>query len=138
MSKKIGVFALLFLGERIFLVKKNYGNKKWFLPGGSPLEGESLTVALRREIKEETGQLTPARALKHLGTFYLPRDQSVAFLFSCKLKQKRKITFNKKELKAVELFFPLVTKGLVSRETSIKIAFGMRRLKKTTDSLFEY
>jgi 8-oxo-dGTP diphosphatase len=52
-----GVGALIIEGDQILLVKRGREPQKgyWSLPGGAVETGEHLEVALRREVREETG-----------------------------------------------------------------------------------
>lgn len=63
-----GVYGILIKAGELAVIKKNGGpyKNRYDLPGGSLEEGETLSAALHREFKEETG-LT-ATAVKQLGT----------------------------------------------------------------------
>jgi len=50
----VGVRALIFDKERIFLVKHTYDDY-WYLPGGGVKKGETFEQSIRRELKEEVG-----------------------------------------------------------------------------------
>lgn len=53
----IGVRALLLTKDKkIYLILHNYSNK-FYLPGGKVKKGESLEKAVKREIKEEIGDV---------------------------------------------------------------------------------
>jgi 8-oxo-dGTP diphosphatase len=54
-SAKVGAFALITSGDRLLLVKQNYGKRLWALPGGLSEPGEQLAETARREVLEETG-----------------------------------------------------------------------------------
>jgi 8-oxo-dGTP diphosphatase len=54
-SAKVGAFALITNGDRLLLVKQNYGKRLWALPGGLSEPGEELAETARREVLEETG-----------------------------------------------------------------------------------
>lgn len=56
-TAKIGAGAIVLVGERVLLVKLNYGPAKgqWALPGGRVEAGEKIHEAVAREILEETG-----------------------------------------------------------------------------------
>ncbi len=52
----INVKLLLFNQDDKFLaIKRNYTNKKWDLPGGAVELPETIELALKRELLEETG-----------------------------------------------------------------------------------
>ena len=53
----IGVFCIVEHHNKILLVKKNYDNCNWILPGGAVEIGEGTLDALAREVLEETGQI---------------------------------------------------------------------------------
>jgi len=42
-------------GQVLLIHRFKYGSEYWVVPGGGVEEGESLEVALKREMKEETG-----------------------------------------------------------------------------------
>jgi 8-oxo-dGTP diphosphatase len=54
-SARVGAFALVTDGPRLLLVKQNYGQRLWALPGGLSEPGEQLADTARREVREETG-----------------------------------------------------------------------------------
>ncbi len=53
----VGVGAVIFKGEEVLLVRRGQepARNTWSLPGGVVEVGETLKVALERELKEETG-----------------------------------------------------------------------------------
>jgi ADP-ribose pyrophosphatase YjhB (NUDIX family) len=53
----VGVGAVVVRGDRALIIKRGHEPRKgeWSLPGGLLELGESLTDAVRREIREETG-----------------------------------------------------------------------------------
>ena len=53
----VGVGAVIVRGDRALLIKRGHEPRKgeWSLPGGLLELGESLTDAVQREIREETG-----------------------------------------------------------------------------------
>ena len=56
MEPRLRVSALLRWNERILLCRQEKpGKEYWLLPGGGVDGGESLTEALRRELREEVG-----------------------------------------------------------------------------------
>ena len=54
---KAGVAGVILRGDHIVLVRRKYGTNrgKWCIPCGNVEAGEDVRVAVRREIKEETG-----------------------------------------------------------------------------------
>lgn len=58
--RRYGCVALIRNHERkVLLVKRNYGDGKWILPGGGAHEGENIVDAVRREVREKTGLSLP-------------------------------------------------------------------------------
>jgi 8-oxo-dGTP diphosphatase len=53
-TPRIAAGALFVNGDRIYLVRKTYGNG-WDIPSGYADTGESPAAACRRELKEELG-----------------------------------------------------------------------------------
>ena len=47
--------VLIWQNDRILLVKKNYSDRAWTLPGGLMEKGEAINQTAVREIKEEIG-----------------------------------------------------------------------------------
>lgn len=72
--RAFGVYGIYMEGGRLLVINKNGGpyKNRFDLPGGSLEEGESLSVAMRREFKEETG--IEIEIIKNLGVidFFLP------------------------------------------------------------------
>lgn len=72
---------------QVLMVKQTRGKKSWSFPGGKVGSMESLTVALRREIKEETGLTVEIAAPVDL--YDRSSKASVAILFRVLLKKGR-------------------------------------------------
>lgn len=74
----LGVYGLIEQEEKILLIRKSRGPYKGLvdLPGGRPYHGEPLLVALRREIKEETGIETSSYSLFENFSFLIPYQDS--------------------------------------------------------------
>jgi len=79
---RIGVFALIFDGERILL-----GHRRdidwWNLPGGGMELGEAVDEALCREVREETGLEVEVERL--VGVYSKPQKQEVVLTFRCRI-----------------------------------------------------
>lgn len=72
---------------QVLMVKQTRGKKSWSFPGGKVGSMESLTAALRREIKEETGLTVEIAAPVDL--YDRNSKASVAILFRVLLKKGR-------------------------------------------------
>ncbi|WP_297891505.1 NUDIX hydrolase [Shewanella sp.] len=66
---------------QVLLLKANYGNFAWGLPGGALEPGETIHEALLRECKEELGLAVNIQYLS--GVYYHSAYQSQAFIFRC-------------------------------------------------------
>lgn len=71
------VSAVIFDGGGRLLLQRRSDGGQWGLPGGSVEIGESVTDALRREVREETGLLVSTRRL--IGVYSDPRRQVVRY-----------------------------------------------------------
>ena len=103
-GKNIGVFCLLERDGELLLVKKNYGNLSWMLPGGAVESGEGTCEALRREVKEETGQTISN--IQFVAAFYSRDHYSMALCFRAELVGGDDLSFTPQEIADVR-FFPL-------------------------------
>ena len=79
---RIGVFALIFDGERILLGLRR-DIDWWNLPGGGMEPGETVDEALRREVHEETGLEVAVGQL--VGVYSKPQKQEVVLTFRCQI-----------------------------------------------------
>ena len=78
----VGVRAVLVREGRVLLVRHTYQDH-WYLPGGGVKKGETLTEALKRELREEVG--AAVENLELLGmysNFYEHKSDHVA-VFVC-------------------------------------------------------
>lgn len=71
----------------VLMVKQTRGKRSWSFPGGKVGTLEPLAIALRREIKEETGLTVEIAAPVDL--YDRPNKSSVAILFRVLLKKGR-------------------------------------------------
>jgi ADP-ribose pyrophosphatase YjhB (NUDIX family) len=76
-AKKVVVALVLIQeDEKLLLVRQNYGEQYWSLPGGVVEAGESITEAAIREVQEETNLHVSITRL--VGLYSLPEDDSIA------------------------------------------------------------
>ncbi|MGI2199322.1 NUDIX hydrolase [Shewanella baltica] len=68
---------------QVLLLKANYGNFAWGLPGGALEPGETIHEALVRECQEELGLSVRVNYLS--GVYYHSAYQSQVFIFRCEL-----------------------------------------------------
>lgn len=71
------------LKENVLLLKANYGDKNWGLPGGALDIGETVHEALHRECAEELGCNVTLNYLS--GVYYHSLFNSQVFIFRCYL-----------------------------------------------------
>ncbi|ABL98229.1 NUDIX hydrolase [Shewanella amazonensis] len=69
--------------NNVLLLKADYGNKHWGLPGGALEPGETIHQALIRECLEELGQLVAIDYLS--GVYFHSAYNSQAFIFRARL-----------------------------------------------------
>lgn len=79
------IVVLVFIrqGDSILLVKQNYGQQYWSLPGGMVELGESLEQAAAREVYEETGLET--RVTRVVGLYSKPAENALAVTFEAQV-----------------------------------------------------
>jgi len=75
-----GVFVVIPDHDSILMVRHNYGEKKWSLPGGGVKQGEIVIHAARREMQEETG-ISRVITLRQVGQFTLIKRYGLVVLF---------------------------------------------------------
>ena len=77
----VTVVVLVFIrqDDAILLVKQNYGQQYWSLPGGKMEPGESIDEAAIREVKEETG--LDVRLRRVAGLYSKPGEGGLAVCF---------------------------------------------------------
>lgn len=66
---------------RILLVRQTYGKKKWGLPGGQQLEGESAWDTAIRECREEIGLPIRREDLSLTGLYFLSHRKAYVHVF---------------------------------------------------------
>ncbi|MDB9952011.1 NUDIX domain-containing protein [Porticoccaceae bacterium] len=78
--------------NEVLLLRANYGNNSWGLPGGALDIGETIQEALVRECQEEMSLDIEVEYLS--GVYYHSAHESQAFIFKCKLKEKGRIVLS--------------------------------------------
>jgi ADP-ribose pyrophosphatase YjhB (NUDIX family) len=75
------VVVLVFVrqGGSILLVRQDYGQRFWSLPGGTVELGESLEQAAAREVREESG--LEVRVKRVVGLYSKPAENALAVTF---------------------------------------------------------
>jgi len=77
LALRASVSAVIFDGKRRLLLQQRSDGGQWGLPGGSVEIGESVTKAVKREVREETGlSVTPRRLI---GVYSDPSLQVVRY-----------------------------------------------------------
>ena len=103
---KIYVSTIIESEGKIILVKEAkkqyYG--KWNFPSGHVEENEDIINAAIREVKEETNLDVELNGLISIYNNMYEGYNSISFIFSSKLKNVNKITFNKNEILEVKGF----------------------------------
>lgn len=75
---------------RVLLLKANYADHAWGLPGGAIDPGETIHIALLRECREELGCDVEIEYLS--GVYYHSAVNSQAFIFRCKFDSMQQST----------------------------------------------
>ena len=81
---------------QVLLLKANYGNNSWGLPGGALDAGETIHDAIHRECREELGCEIEVEYLS--GVYYHSNHESQAFIFKCKIKNSSNIQLSEEHL----------------------------------------
>lgn len=77
---RVGVYALIFEGQRVLLAHRR-DIDWWNLPGGGMERSETVEEAVCREVREETGLEVQVEAL--VGVYSKPLKQEIVLTFRC-------------------------------------------------------
>ncbi len=101
--KTRGVKVFIQCRDEILLIKNTYGSQKWNLPGGGVKKKEALSVAAKREIREELN--IKLSDLKKVGSFLNTKEhiKDTVTVFIAKVENKN-FRMNKKEIKQAQWF----------------------------------
>lgn len=79
----IAVFVFLEEGGELLLVKQEYGQQYWSLPGGVVEPGESIDQAAIREVREESGLSCTIESV--VGLYSKPQENALAITLKGKI-----------------------------------------------------
>jgi 8-oxo-dGTP diphosphatase len=103
----VGVAAAARTEDGKWLLIRRADTGTWALPGGTLEWGETLTVALGRELEEEAG-VTSSKVLRVVGVYSRPdrdpRFHAVTIVVACRIKPPQKGAINPLEIREVKLF----------------------------------
>ncbi len=118
-----GVKVILKNQDEVLLVINTYGTRKWSLPGGGVLKGESLLDAAKRETFEEVG--IEVRDLVSHGSFFFDGlgKQDTIWVYSAVVRS-RQFHLQSEEISAAK-WFPISSLPEISSKVlaeSLKLA----------------
>lgn len=132
--------ALFVDSDRVFLVRKTYGNR-WDIPGGYVDRGESPASACEREVREELGLERAVKSL--LAHDWAPNDgegDKILYVFDCGElgEDERHVCLDGTEIDTVE-WVPIgdVAKFVIPR-LALRLASAYRAYKAGTILYLEY
>ena len=111
---------------KVLLLKADYGQKSWGLPGGALDQGETIHQALVRECKEELNCDIQIGYLS--GVYYHTAFNSHAFIFRAYLPENAEIMQKHPDIR-IEIQGHADERGT----TEYNIALGQRRAKAVSD-----
>ncbi len=98
--------------NRVLLLKANYGEFGWGLPGGALEAGETIHEALIRECREELACNIEVKYLS--GVYYHSAFNSQVFIFKCELEEGATISLSNEHTEFQ--YSPLDEMSLVQRK----------------------
>lgn len=123
----IGVFAIIFDRERrILCVRLNYSHGGWTTPGGRVEPGELPTVALCREVLEETGYVIEVGPL--IGTYAKSYADDIVLNFEAQIVSRNERSPNA-EIAEVRFFSENELPDEISPVARKRIEDGLRGVR---------
>lgn len=120
-----GVFAALReTNGSIWLVKHNYGQMKWSLPGGSIQLGELPNVGVCREVKEETGFEIEIKNTP-IGIFPQRKSFGIVMLFDGAITKTGVNRPDPREISKIELFSYFQIRSMAETGVIYPAQFGL-------------
>jgi 8-oxo-dGTP diphosphatase len=121
----VGIAAVARTDDGRILLIRRADSGEWGLPGGTLEWGETLQVALHRELEEEAG-VTQLELVRVLGAWSRPsrdiRFHAVTVGVECRVEVPTKPPRNPLEIREARLFSPT--------EMPVSLAFGMEDIVK--------
>jgi len=77
----MGVGGVVLCGAKVLLVRSAFGKHEWTIPGGYVEAGETIDIAVQREIMEETGVRAELQGLIGVRNRINPDDNSAYLIF---------------------------------------------------------
>jgi 8-oxo-dGTP diphosphatase len=89
--------------SRVLLVRHNYGELNWELPGGAGEAGESAEETARREMREEVG--VELETMRLAGVYWDPQIDAHHFVFQARTRGTPRVA-DRKEIAEFGWFLP--------------------------------
>lgn len=100
-SFAIAVYAIIQNKKNDILLMRYADRNVWMLPGGGVEEGEDIILALRREIREETGQIISSPRIVGVHD-KLAQKKQLIIVFACEIDETKTFESNSE---AIEISF---------------------------------
>ena len=124
-DKSLGAFGYLENAKgEVLLVKQNYGEFYWTLPGGSVEVKEDPRAAAVREVLEETG--IEAEVKEYIGTYAAPYRNDIVILFAMSARSFALQGANH-EISDLRFFPKTALPPQLSQNTRVRLTDGMQK-----------
>ena len=108
--------------SHVLLVKHNYGELNWELPGGAGEAGESAEETARREMREEVG--VELENMRLAGVYWDPQIDAHHFVFQARTRGTPRVA-DPKEIAGFGWFLPDALPRPMSDFTVLRITDGI-------------